>query len=115
VASAGDLLHKSLENILRNALSHTPTNSTIGVALDQAGDCYRIRIEDQGAGVPEGDLARIFDPLYRTDKARSRANGGHGLGLAIARRAIQRHGGQLQTENSDQGLAVTVLLPIGSF
>lgn len=115
VASAGDLLHKSLENILRNALIHTPANSTVRVDLDQVGDCYRICIEDQGPGVAEEDLARIFDPFYRTDTARSRDSGGHGLGLAIARRAIQRHGGQVRAENSGHGLAVTVSLPVGSF
>ncbi len=111
VASAGDLLHKSLENILRNALNHSGANSTVSVILDWHTLHYRIRVEDQGGGVPEEDLARIFDPFYRTDSARSRETGGHGLGLAIASRAISRHGGQIRAENSGHGLIVTVLLP----
>lgn len=111
VASSGDLLHKSLENILRNALNHSGANSTVRVTLDWHTQHYRIRVEGQGGGVPEQDLARIFDPFYRTDSARSRETGGHGLGLAIARRAISRHGGQILAENSGRGLIVTVLLP----
>jgi signal transduction histidine kinase len=111
VASSGDLLHKSLENIVRNALTYTGVNSTVSVALDRHARHYRIRVEDQGDGVPEEDLARIFGPFYRTDSARSRDTGGHGLGLAIARRAICRHGGQIRAENSERGLIVTVLLP----
>jgi two-component system sensor histidine kinase CpxA len=111
VASSGDLLHKSLENILRNALTHTPADSTVRVTLDRHDEHYRICVEDQGGGVPGEDLARIFDPFYRTDTARSRETGGHGLGLAIARGAILRHGGQVRAENSRGGLVVTVLLP----
>jgi signal transduction histidine kinase len=111
VASSGDLLQKSLENILRNALTHTAAHSAVRVDLDRNGQNYRITIQDQGGGVPEEDLARIFDPFFRTDTARSRETGGLGLGLAIARRAIFRHGGQVRAENSGGGLLVTVLLP----
>ncbi len=111
VASSGDLLHKSLENILRNALHHTRANSAVTVTLDRRGQHYNIGVEDQGGGVPAEDLARIFEPFYRTDTARSREAGGHGLGLAIARRAILRHGGRIRAENSGRGLLVSVLLP----
>ena len=111
VTSSGDLLQRSLENILRNALTHTAPHTAVRVGLDRNGQNYRITIEDQGGGVPEGDLARIFDPFFRTDSARARETGGYGLGLAIARRAILRHGGQVWAENSGDGLLVTVLLP----
>lgn len=111
VASAGDLLRKSLENILRNALKHTADNSQVLVSLDPNAGYYRIQIEDHGTGVPEQELDKIFDAFYRTDIARNRDTGGHGLGLAIARRAIQRHGGQIAARNTGTGLVVTVLLP----
>ncbi len=111
VASSGDLLHKSLENILRNALNHSRANSTVTVSLDRHDQYYRICVEDQGGGVPEEDLARIFEPFYRTDSARRRETGGHGLGLAIARRATHRHGGEIRAENGSAGLMVSVWLP----
>ena len=111
IASSGDLLHKSFENILRNALTHTPEHSRVTLGLTAAGDSYCVQITDQGPGVPESELARIFDEFYRVDTARTRQSGGYGLGLAIARRAIVQHGGRLQAENTGSGLAVTVVLP----
>ena len=111
VASTGDLLHKCFENILRNALNHTPPDSDIEVRLAQTGDEYRVQVSDCGGGVPARELARIFEAFYRTDTARTRDTGGHGMGLAIARRAIGRHGGQIWAENTAQGLAVIVILP----
>jgi len=114
VASSGDLLHKSFENILRNAVIHTPEDSRVQVTLQQSGDQFRVRIQDQGAGVPAADLERIFGEFYRVDTARSRAAGGYGLGLAIAQRAVRGHGGRIEAENTGSGLAMTVLLPVTS-
>jgi signal transduction histidine kinase len=112
VASSGDLLHKSFENLLRNAVSHTAPGSEVSVHLELAGGNCLIRIEDQGSGVPEEELEKIFDEFYRTDTARARDTGGYGLGLAIARRAILRHGGSIKAENTGTGLAMTAELPI---
>ena len=114
VASSGDLLHKSFENILRNALVHTPGHSRVQVTLEQSGDQYRVTIEDQGTGVPAAELERIFGEFYRVDTARTREAGGYGLGLAIAQRAIRGHGGRIEAENTGSGLAITVLLPAHS-
>lgn len=111
VASSADLLHKSFENILRNAVIHTADNSLVTVTLDKAGEDYRVCITDQGPGVPEQELQKIFEEFYRVDTARTRETGGYGLGLAIARRAIQRHGGQMVAANTGSGLAVTITLP----
>ncbi len=112
VATSGDLLHKGLENILRNALSHTAPDSAVVVEIEQAADHYLVRVTDHGCGVPAAELEKIFEAFYRTDTARSRDAGGHGLGLAIARRAILRHGGRIWAENSGTGLAVIITLPI---
>lgn len=111
VASTGDLLHKSFENVLRNAIGHTSPDSQVRVTLDQKGAGFCIRIEDQGAGIAEEELERIFDEFYRVDTARSRESGGYGLGLAIARRAIEHHGGQIRAQNTGTGLAVSIELP----
>jgi signal transduction histidine kinase len=108
VDSAGDLLHKSFDNILRNALQHTPVNSEVNVSLTRDHDCYSISIEDRGPGVPDDELNTIFREFYRVDTARPRLSGGYGLGLAIARRAILQHGGKVLAENTGAGLKVTV-------
>ena len=106
VASSGDLLHKSFENILRNAVLHTADDSTVTVSLQRVKNDYCLCVEDCGPGVPEQELDRIFDEFYRVDTARARETGGYGLGLAIARRAIQRHGGRMTAANTGSGLAV---------
>ena len=111
VASSGDLLHKSFENILRNALNHSGSNTGVSVSLERLEDCYRVRVVDHGGGVPEPELEKIFEAFYRTDTARTRDTGGLGLGLAIVRRAIIQHGGQVSATNTGSGLAVTVTLP----
>ena len=111
VASSGDLLRKSLENVLRNALGHTAPGSVVEVNLEQTPDHYRVTVTDHGGGVPEAELEKIFEAFYRTDTARSRDHGGYGMGLAIARRAIARHGGRIWAENTGTGLAVVLTLP----
>ena len=111
VAGSGDLLRQGLENILRNALHHTPADTEVQVSLEAAHGEYRLQVEDSGGGVPEQELERIFDAFYRTDTARSRDTGGYGLGLAIARRAVGQHGGHIRARNSGAGLCVTVTLP----
>ena len=112
IASAGDLLHKCFENIIRNALRHTPSGSQVRVGLLLIGGAYRISFEDQGPGVADDQLDSIFDAFYRVDSARTREGGGHGLGLAIARRAIELHGGSVKAENTGAGLRVIVILPL---
>lgn len=111
VASAGDLLRKGLENILRNALAHTAPHTTVRVGLRQSTDCFEIEVADCGGGVAPGELENIFRAFYRTDTARSRESGGYGLGLAIARRAIEQHGGAVTAQNRNGGLLVTINLP----
>ena len=112
VASSGDLLHKSFENIIRNALQHTAENTTVVVSISLNDQDFIVSVEDCGPGVSETELERIFDEFYRVDSARSRKDGGFGLGLAIARRAISKHGGELRATNSDRGLVVQARLPI---
>ncbi|PLW69016.1 HAMP domain-containing histidine kinase [Pseudohalioglobus lutimaris] len=113
VASSGDLLLKSFENIIRNALHHSPPGATVRVELSREPGCYRVNIEDQGPGVAEEDLKRIFEEFYRVDSARTREAGGYGLGLAIAWQAINRHGGTLSASNTETGLRITADLPTG--
>ena len=111
VASESDQLRKCFDNILRNALRHSPPGAIIQVKLDVEDKAFVTTIEDQGPGVAQDMLKNIFDEFYRVDSARTRESGGYGLGLAIARRAVQRHGGRICAENTGQGLLVSVFLP----
>lgn len=111
VTTRGDLLRKSFENILRNAVQHTAVNSRVQVQLKTLADHYEVSIQDAGAGIPESELGRIFDAFYRVDDTRSRTSGGYGLGLSIAQRAINQHSGSIRAENTAAGLLVVVLLP----
>jgi signal transduction histidine kinase len=110
-----DALYSAFENVIRNALAYTQDGTTVTVRLLRDPRDARnvlISVRDHGPGVPEGELARIFEPFYRTDFARTRSNGGTGLGLAIARRAVEWHGGTIVASNAEGGgLEVTIRLP----
>lgn len=111
VDSTGDLLHKSFDNILRNALYHTGGNTEVSVSLQSGDGVYTVTIEDSGPGVPDSALQSIFGEFYRVDTARTRESGGYGLGLAIAKRALVQHGGNVTAQNTGSGLKIIVRLP----
>ena len=111
VATHADLLKKTFENILRNAIKYTSDNTVVHTQLSRSDKVYVIRIEDQGPGVAQSELEKLFDEFYREDTARPRETGGYGLGLAIARRAISQHSGKIWAENTANGLAIIVSLP----
>jgi signal transduction histidine kinase len=106
-----ELVRRAVENVVRNAIRHAPQQSAVEVSLENHGRSARIRVRDYGPGVPEEHLARIFDPFYRVDTDRNRASGGVGLGLAIARRAVELHKGRIHASNAQPGLAVEIELP----
>lgn len=109
------LLHSAVENVLRNAIRHTAANTEVTVSLAADGGANpgcTIRIADHGPGVAEDMLAQIFQPFVRVGDARDRNSGGHGLGLAIAERAIRAHGGTIHAEGRPGGgLVVAIHLP----
>jgi signal transduction histidine kinase len=108
------LLASAVENILRNALRHSPAGGEIQVGLDRDEKQWRIVITDQGAGIPAELHARVFEPFFRVEDHRN-PQGGIGLGLAIARQAIAAHGGNIEVKNrSEGGLEVSLYLPITS-
>lgn len=109
------LLNSALENVMRNALRYTPQDGDIEISVlaGQRSGMIQIDICDQGPGIPQALLESVFDPFVRVAKARDRQSGGYGLGLAIARRAIELHGGQISATNrATGGLCVTILLPV---
>jgi len=107
-----EALRSAFENVLRNAVRYSPVGSQLQVRAQRSAMSVEVVIEDQGPGVPEKDLKLIFEPFYRVDAARDRAEGGEGLGLAIAARAIALHHGTIDARNlSATGLAVRITLP----
>jgi two-component system sensor histidine kinase CpxA len=105
-----DALVSAIENILRNAVRHSPANGTVTVILSHDDSAAKIEVRDQGKGVDDADLLRLFEPFYKTKDA---PDSGTGLGLAIAKRAVRLNGGHIAAENLiDGGLQVTVTLPV---
>lgn len=102
-------LAQALENILRNAIRHSPPHGRVLLDGCRDADYWHIWLEDQGAGIDERDLERIFAPFTRLEGSRP-GDGGFGLGLSIARNAVQRQGGLLWAENTGQGLRVHLRL-----
>ncbi len=105
-------LGQALENIIRNGMRYTPAGSSLEVCLSETPNNYRIDIKDQGPGIPEAHLEKIFQPFYRVDSARSGEDSGYGLGLALAKRQVFAIGGELRANNQlPKGLMMTITLP----
>jgi signal transduction histidine kinase len=107
-----ELLRRAVENVLRNAIRHAPEGSIIEIELKGGDDIARVTVRDFGTGVPEESLGMIFEPFFRVDDDRSRSSGGVGLGLSIARRAIELHRGRIEATNAEPGLRVAIELPL---
>jgi two-component system sensor histidine kinase CpxA len=108
-----ELLARALENVIRNAVRYTPDQSRVTVALQVGPGALTLCVADQGPGVPDDALGRLFEPFYRVADARDRQSGGTGIGLAIAERAVKLHDGTIRASNrSDGGLLVEIILPL---
>jgi signal transduction histidine kinase len=107
------LLHRAIENIVRNAIRHTPEGGNVGIMgeINQKKAWFNLTIKDQGVGVPEDELRLIFEPFYRSPTAHRFK--GFGIGMAITRRVIDAHKGEVFAENQKNGgLSVSILLPM---
>jgi two-component system sensor histidine kinase SenX3 len=105
-----DLLVTALRNLVENAVAYSPEKTRVVVSATRDGiNAAQISIADQGIGIPERDLERIFERFYRVDPARSRATGGTGLGLAIVKHVVAAHGGKV-TVWSKEGVGSTFTL-----
>ncbi len=115
VMSDRGLLEGAIENIFRNAITHSPSKGVIRVEIQMLVESeVNISIFDEGPGVPEADLDRIFDPFFRVEHARDRGTGGTGLGLAIVKRTVEQHSGSIVAKNMQEGFCIQITLPICS-
>jgi signal transduction histidine kinase len=100
-----------VRNLLSNALQHTPPGGRIDVEVRGTDPAALVTVTDNGPGMPEEELERIFERFYRIDEARGRESGGAGLGLAIVRRLVELHGGRVWAENARPGARFVFTLP----
>jgi len=106
-----ELLYRAIENVVRNAVRHSPEGGTVAISAHSVDGRLRVTVEDSGPGVFDSDLDAIFDPFFRSGPGQSVA--GYGLGLAISRRVVEAHGGSISAANQVKGgLTVTLLLPL---
>jgi two-component system OmpR family sensor kinase len=110
-----EMLRRAVENVLRNAVRYSPNDAQISISVAPGPDGIAITVRDEGPGVPEAEIKRIFDPFYRVSVARDRDSGGTGLGLAITARVMLLHNGQVTARNDPEGggLVVTLFVPAG--
>jgi signal transduction histidine kinase len=108
-----DRLAQVLDNLLDNAVRHSPENSTVTVFICQDGEDILCTVSDQGDGIPAEHLAYIFERFYRVDVSRNRQTGGAGLGLAIARALVLAQGGHIRAQSEvGLGTKITFSLPL---
>jgi len=106
-------VNEVLHNILENAVAHTRKGGTIKIGASQKGKWVDVSVSDTGEGIPAEDLPHIFERFYRVDKSRARATGGSGLGLTIAKRLIEAHGGMIVVQSKlGEGSRFSFTLPV---
>jgi two-component system phosphate regulon sensor histidine kinase PhoR len=96
-------LHDALRNLVANAITYAPERSAIRIDATRVGDRVAISVSDDGPGIPDEDLSRVFERFYRVDKSRARDPGGTGLGLAIVKHLVELHGGTVRAEHAPGG------------
>lgn len=115
VSTVGDAgrLAQVLDNLIGNALSHAPRGTAVRLSVREEAGVARVEVRDEGPGLTPAAQALVFERLYRADEARDRANGGAGIGLAVARRIVEAHGGQIGVVSQPgQGATFWFTLPL---
>jgi two-component system sensor histidine kinase SenX3 len=109
------LLVVALHNLIANAIQYSPKGSRVGVGVSNGDGIVEIAVTDQGVGIPDEDLDRVFERFFRIDPARSRHTGGSGLGLSIVKHVVQNHGGDVRVwSQPGNGSTFTIRLPEAS-
>ncbi len=106
-----DKLARVFDNVLRNAVNYSVPGGTVGLRAFRQGGEIIVSISNEGLEIPEQELSHIFEKFYRLDAARSSRTGGAGLGLAIAKEIVERHGGKIRAESTGKRAVFTITLP----
>jgi len=108
-----DQLTMAIQNLVENAINYSPENTKVAITSRIKDGIVEISVTDQGIGIPEEDLTRIFERFYRVDPARSRQTGGTGLGLSIVKHVAAKHGGDIKVWSAENvGSTFTFMLPL---
>ena len=109
------LLVSAVENIIKNAVNISEKKNRVAITLKKSGDWAEIIVTDNGPGIPEEELERIFERFYRVDSGRGRSSGGTGLGLSIVKHVVTRHGGTVKAWSKvGKGATFTIRLPLAT-
>lgn len=113
----GGKVRTVLRNLLENAAKYSlPTSRPVEISASQNADTVVIRVTDDGVGIPEGDVERVFEPFFRVDRSRSKSTGGYGLGLSICKRVMEVHGGSIAVERqAGRGTSFVLTFPNAAF
>ncbi|KAA8826778.1 two-component sensor histidine kinase [Bifidobacterium reuteri] len=112
IKADADAMQTAVKNLVENAIHYSPEHTTVAVDVAERNGKVTIRVVDQGIGIPEESLDRIFERFYRVDPARSRQTGGSGLGLAITKHCVQENGGRISVWSREgEGSTFTIELP----
>lgn len=107
-----DRLNQIIINLVSNAVNYSSDYGSVEIGVKEKNNAVYISVSDNGAGIPEESLSRIFERFYRVDKARSRHSGGTGLGLAIVKHLVESHHGRIKVDSvEDKGTTMTVIIP----
>jgi signal transduction histidine kinase len=113
VRGDADALREALTIVVANAIDYNVDDGRVDVEVKAEGDRAIVTVRDTGVGIDPADLPRVFEPFFRADPSRGRSRGGAGLGLAVARAIVTRHGGTIDCESQPgQGTTVRLRLPI---
>jgi signal transduction histidine kinase len=109
----GEKVRTVLRNLLENAAKYSlPASGPVEISASRNADAVMICVTDDGVGIPEGDLERVFEPFFRVDRSRSKSTGGYGLGLSICKRVMEAHGGSIAVERqTGRGTSFVLTFP----
>ena len=108
----GEKLSRVFDNLFRNAVSYSYPDTEIRLCLEKTADRAVVTVQNRGRNIPPEKLERLFEQFFRLDSARASATGGAGLGLAIAKEIVEKHGGSIRAESPGESVQFTVELPL---
>jgi len=108
----GERLRMALDNLVQNGLKYSaPDSPAVQVTVTASGNEVHIAVRDYGRGIPQNEIAYIFEPFYRVDKSRSKHSGGYGLGMSLVKKIIEMHGGRIEIDSTPgEGTTVRIVL-----
>ena len=106
------MIERALDNVINNAIRYSPQNGQITISFEKNSKYCLLKIHDEGEGVNDKDLEKIFEPFFRLDSSRNRQTGGFGLGLSLVKRILDLHKGSVAAFNHLDGFMIEMKIPL---